>query len=311
MAEQRKLIKLGNSSFAIALPKDWIDKSGLKKGDDIFIERNQNGELIVMPQFKRRNGSQESFINVDGKEIEEIAREMISAYISGSDSITLSGDKTQLKIAKEAAKSFVSLEPTDEKDGKLILKDLVDINSINIETFVRRMDNDIKEMFSIMTDILDKKKKVKDCLKELEDIDKDVTKFYFLIWRFMNVGINNPGIQSDLKMDPKKFVSVFWVAYHIESIGDDIKRIARKLKTGDFQALKNAFLITKENYDKSMKSFFEKNKELSKEVILKKGELIKLNEKLSSIEGLEAISEKLNQINTAIHSNSKMMFYNL
>ena len=35
--EQRKLIKLGNSSFAIALPKDWIEKSGLKKGESIFV----------------------------------------------------------------------------------------------------------------------------------------------------------------------------------------------------------------------------------------------------------------------------------
>ena len=37
--EQRKLIKLGNSSFALALPKEWVDKSGLKKGDNIFVER--------------------------------------------------------------------------------------------------------------------------------------------------------------------------------------------------------------------------------------------------------------------------------
>ena len=37
--EQRKLIRLGNSSFAIALPKDWVDKSGLKKGDNVFLEQ--------------------------------------------------------------------------------------------------------------------------------------------------------------------------------------------------------------------------------------------------------------------------------
>ena len=50
--ERRKLIKLGNSSYAIALPKSWVTKSGLKKGDEIFVIKNSNGELVLtsLPQ---------------------------------------------------------------------------------------------------------------------------------------------------------------------------------------------------------------------------------------------------------------------
>ena len=82
--EQRKLIRLGNSSFAIALPKDWVDKSGLKKGDNIFVERNNNGEMLISSQFKKINEGKKAVINVDGKDESKIKREFTSDYIRGN-----------------------------------------------------------------------------------------------------------------------------------------------------------------------------------------------------------------------------------
>ncbi|MBS3134491.1 AbrB/MazE/SpoVT family DNA-binding domain-containing protein, partial [Candidatus Woesearchaeota archaeon] len=48
--EHRNLIKFGNSSFVISLPKDWIDRNKLKKGDAIFIEQNGSENLIIIPK---------------------------------------------------------------------------------------------------------------------------------------------------------------------------------------------------------------------------------------------------------------------
>ena len=42
----RKLVSFGNSSFVISLPKAWIIKNGLKKGDILRIEERPF-ELIV------------------------------------------------------------------------------------------------------------------------------------------------------------------------------------------------------------------------------------------------------------------------
>lgn len=66
--EQRKLIRLGNSSFAIALPKDWVDKSGLKKGDGIFVERNSNGGLTIEASYNKESARKEAIPDLKDKD---------------------------------------------------------------------------------------------------------------------------------------------------------------------------------------------------------------------------------------------------
>ncbi|MBI2630211.1 hypothetical protein HYW76_03850 [Candidatus Pacearchaeota archaeon] len=312
--EQRKLIRLGNSSFAIALPKDWVDKSGLKKGDNIFLEKNNNGEIVVSPKFKEINEEKETTINLSEKEEKEIARDIISAYTSGHKIIKVQGEKSQMNIAKEVTKSFLNLELIDENEKEVMFKELLDIENIDIQRFIKRMDNNLKEMFSILRSIKKNNKNIKEKYKEIEAIDKDVTKFYFLIWRLMNMGIDNPAIQSNFKLDSRSFFVFFWISYNLEQIGDEIKRIARKVEKFDDEGLavyENTLLLTIENYEKSSQSFFQKDKTLSKEIILKKGDIVKICDRLSEFKSFGAVAEKFHRINDNIYNNSKMIFYQL
>lgn len=306
---QRKLIRLGNSSFAIALPKNWVDKSGLKKGDNIFVTPNSNGELIIQPSFKKETFEDEEIINLEKKSEEEIARDIISAYVKGNKLIRVLGEKSKLKIAKEKARIFLNLEPIEETDKNIVFKDLLDIEDIALDNFIRRMDNNLKDIFAILlTNPKDNKG-----VKEAENIDEDVTKFYFLIWRFVNLGLDNPSIQSNLKINPKSMVFYFWVSYNLEQIGDELKRIIRKiskLNENNIQ-LNQISKLTCDNYNICMKAFFSKNKESAKEIILKKEEFLKMCEKLAENKDYELIVDKIKSINAHIHHNAKMVFYNL
>src|SRR3989344_3681096 len=49
-AEPRKIIKFGNSSHVISLPSSWVKENNLSKGDIVFIEKNGNNELIILPR---------------------------------------------------------------------------------------------------------------------------------------------------------------------------------------------------------------------------------------------------------------------
>lgn len=311
--EQRKLIKLGNSSFAIALPKDWIDKSGLKKGDDIFVTPNSNGELIIASDFKKQENGKEAVINLDEKDEDEIARDIISAYTSGNKSIRVIGKKPKIDIAKHKAKNFLNLELIEENEKEAVFKDLLDLENVNIENFIKRMDNNIKEMFSILLEISQDDKKIKSKSKELDEIDRDTTKFYFLIWRFMNIGIDNPSLQHSLNMSSKSFLFYFWISYNLEQIGDELKRIPKKLESSGKgkEILLHSVNFILDRYNKSMKSFFDKNKDLAKESILSKKEVGQVYENLSSIPGLQVVAEKLQTINGNIHNNSKLIFYEI
>lgn len=310
--QQRKLIKLGNSSFAIALPKAWVEKSGLKKGEDVFLEENGEGEIILTSSFKAKGNETQTTINIEGKIAEEIARDMIAAYTGGYKIIKIVGSPEFKNLAKEISKSFLNLELIDETAKEATFKDLLDLEIINIENFIKRMDNNIREMFSILFKSIQNNQTAKNISKELEGIDKDITKFYFLIWRLMNLGINNPTLQHSLKINSKSLLFYFWISQNLEQVGDELKRMSRMIGTISkdpfFERVLN---ITFDRYSNSMKAFYDKNKSLAKESLLQKSESIKMCDKLSAIEGFSAIAEKMKTINANVHNNSKLVFYDL
>jgi len=50
MAIKRKLIKTGYS-LLICIPKHWVEMQGLKRGDTVFLETDQQGNLIIKKEY--------------------------------------------------------------------------------------------------------------------------------------------------------------------------------------------------------------------------------------------------------------------
>jgi len=48
----RKLVKSGSTSHTIALPKDWLTKNNLKKGDMLYI-KEENNEINISSEEKK------------------------------------------------------------------------------------------------------------------------------------------------------------------------------------------------------------------------------------------------------------------
>ena len=71
--EYRKLIKFGESSFVVSIPKTWMTKNNLKKGDLVYFSENGNNELIIAPQLKEEDKEEKKIIiNADNKDIKKI-----------------------------------------------------------------------------------------------------------------------------------------------------------------------------------------------------------------------------------------------
>ncbi len=266
--EQRKLIRLGNSSFAIALPKGWIDKSGLKKGDKVFVMPNSNGEMIISSEFKKGNGEKKIVININGKNENRIKREFVSAYINGNSLFEFIGniDKEKNKQIKKIVQEHISCEVIEEKDKKIVAKDFFNFEESSTEHFIRRIDNNIREMFEILIDSIEKSKIGGSNLKEIEDIDLDINKFYFLNSRIMIMGLNNPTFVNLLKASPTQLFNNWWFVFHLEHIGDNIKSIASKMKKEEITSEIQKILVpilkkVKEKFETSVKSFYSNDKE--------------------------------------------------
>ena len=231
--EQRKLIKLGNSSFAIALPKDWVEKSGLKKGEDIFIERNANGEIIISSKFKKINGDSVKtldFSNIDNKNT--ILRELSTAYVQDYSKLKVSGLKNKDKRAqvKEHVAYLMGLEIIENDEDSITIKDFFDLSEVNIKNFVRRIDNNLREMLSGVETGINTGKLSQKQISEIQESDDDINKFNLLIKKLLMKGMKNPSVLNLLKTDLTELFNDWWVVYNLEHVGDEIKRISRILK---------------------------------------------------------------------------------
>ncbi len=315
--DQRKLIRLGNSSFAIALPKEWIEKSGLKKGDKIFITKNSNGELIISPEFKGINGKKEIEIELKEKKFPELWSEITASYVKGYTTLKFVNkqNKESADIIKKAIQGLLGFEIVENTKDQIVVKDFFNIEEINLLNFVRRMDNNIREMIDYIIDN-NKNKITNSNLSDIANADKDINKFYLLMSRIFYHGLDNPAMLNVLKTDAEILFMDWWLSFNLEHIGDEIKSIATILKNSKISvknSKKISFLTSevKKIYVHSMESFYKKDKNLALESS-KKGKKIweELNKESKSDDPIiSKIALRLKEIETSSYQNTKLIAY--
>lgn len=316
--EQRKLIKLGNSSFAIALPKNWVDKSGLKKGENVFLEENGNGEITIRSKFYNSQEEKVVDIDVSNKDISLIRKEIVSAYTNGNTAIILKGkkDKKELNELKDFLRVFLSFEITENSDDKIIAKDFFNMSEAKLGNFIKRMDHNIRDMFSIIRLAIEKGKLTKKESEEIENIDRDTTKFCFLISRLFFRGLGNPSVLSSLNENEHSLFRNWWLAYNLEHIGDQLKNISKILcssepDNSDAKLLSNIFTQIYGAYSDSIYSIEKKDKSIAIESATKSKSILNECDKLSQSKNISTAKLAIifRELENKSYQNLKMVMY--
>jgi phosphate uptake regulator len=309
--EERKLIKLGNSSFAIALPKAWVDKAGLRKGDKIFLEHNGNGEITVSSKFKKEE-EKKIEINVDGKDTDSIKNHLRAAYTKGYSTVIFKGELKNRKMIDELIKEYLSFEIMETNKNEIIAKDLFDLNGIKFENLIRRIDNCLREMFDITLAETNKPKPEPKNLKELDETDNAVNKFYFLCSRIFRRGIDNPAVLNTLKISGNRLFSNWLTSFYLESLGDGLKYTLRwidKLNPKKKEEIYSILILLQQAYVKSMDAFYSETPETAFTVLEDTKKIKGMIEQLEEDHKMLKITESLELVRRNIYQNAKMTFY--
>ncbi len=267
--EYRKLIKFGNSSHVISIPKGWIKKNDLKKGDHIYLEENGNSELILAPRENDGEGEEkEVTINLDGMDFDEIKRQLYSKYIAGYDVINLLGKKEIKENENElrlALSKMTALEVIEHTKNKVVVKDFINTRAISIEGIIRRIDILIRSMLDEL------KITYKDDSYSFTRRDQDINKLSNLALRTLKKAAEKPNIQKKIGIDNKSSLKMWDIINYLEHFGDELKRAARYL--GSSKANKDLmdrfFEIAEkvgENYKNIMKARHNNDEALAYEV---------------------------------------------
>jgi len=284
--DYRKLISFGKNSYVITLPKAWVRQNKLKKGDLIYVDEAK-GSLILQPKSAESDSEEESkiIINVDGKQFKQVKRQIIGAYIRNVKTIILEGDeiKDRAKDFQSVIQSLVALEVMEQTSKKIVAKDFLNLDNVSIKALIRKIDIIIRSM-------------LEDCVSNFEEDnyesinyrDADVNKLTFMMFRIIKYGFENPTYMfKKFNLSIVDLSSLWWVSFDLESIADEIKRMARymnrtNLSKKEKEEYKNILGDIKKSYLGMMKAYYDRDVESVHQIINNREGLIKRCEEFYS-----------------------------
>ena len=265
----RKLISFGKGSYIISMPKNWVEKNNLKKGDLISVNDDGSELVVTANQQEKKLESKEISIDAKGKHLELLKSEIVSSYLNGYDTISISFDsnsKEAIKI-KGIMRNLSGLEIMEQTSTRIVAKNLININEISIKNIIRRMDVITR---AIMEDVV--LCYTKQCSYEsIYPRDTDVNRLFFLGSRVIKNAIKNPRIAKSLGIEPWHLHCDSMVIMRLERVADRQKRIARYLDMSNLDRATMAELekihsIICESYNETMKSYYSQDKQISLQI---------------------------------------------
>ena len=299
----RRLVKAGQSSHTVSLPKSWIEKNNLSKGDVVYLHEPSDKELIITPESKPETPikTKEITILIDNKDLSTIQREITAAYINNYSTIALIGDSltSKVKDIRNMLHDFVALEVAEQTAKQVIAKDLLNLKEISIEKTVRRMDMIVRSMLQ------DGKAAIDD--PQLADSvvlrDYEVNRSYFLLMRLLKSALNHKQIADFFDIKNNKIMSYWYLVMNLENFADAAKHFAmifKKDKTSD--DVKTIYEKIEKSFTTVMKAYYMNDKKLAETISLDRPALMDECEKVEP-----KYSELLKTMTTLVNNIAKQV----
>ncbi len=298
----RKLVKAGQTSHTVSLPKEWISKNKLKKGDTVYIHPKSDTELLVSAEKTTKTADKKEItINIENKDIDTIQRDITSAYLNNYNTITLLGENitSRTKAIRKILHDFVALEISEQTSMRIIAKDLLNMQEISLYKTINRMDLIIRTMIDDTIKTFEGKK----LQESIRFRDYHVNRLYFLASRLLKGSLKNNELAKQLELDRGEVLSHWYLVVNLENLADYIKNISEISKTKKDKRIKDVILSLQQNYLDVMKARHNNDKILADSIIKRRKEIFILCKKLENQE----ISSIIRAITTTINNIAKII----
>jgi len=273
--EYRKIIKFGGNSYVISLPIDWIKSNNLEKGNPLFVEYDRE-KIIISPSLQiNSNKTKEFVINIDKNTREKsISRKIFTAYTHGYDRIIIQGNNMSdfsEKIIKWLER-YVALELVEQTSNKLVIDSYVNIEDVDILSFVKRIDNTIKSTMIDLKDCFDKNSKInRELIETIIQRKHNIDRIKRLLYRVINERLISKSVQNQ---NPLELLRYWETTRILEKISHEIKYIARIVcrkidkKEGDLknETISGVISEIKQLFEKVMIAFYKYDRDKSDEL---------------------------------------------
>ncbi|HWQ17270.1 MAG TPA: phosphate uptake regulator PhoU [Sulfolobales archaeon] len=210
----RKVIKIGEKSYGITIPKEWLDKLKIRVGST--VETVMVGDHITIRPVTPE-GLERMIILEEGDE-SMLSKLVIASYIEGKDLIALRGDRGSIRRAFNSVKDKLPGMIFVERGELPEIRITADERMVNIIEIIKTMRGAVQSMIDQMVKYLDNRDPGH--LKEILMIDDELDSLYFI------------GLRSIKRMSakmPEEAIDLTIVVKALEHMGDALDRSSNYL----------------------------------------------------------------------------------
>jgi len=288
-------MRLGKSSLVISLPKDWLNKNSLKRGDYVFANIEKDFSLKIQPSPIVVEKPEEISLSISVDEGgESIIRKIIGCYLNGYSVIKLNSAKIFTDEQRSSIKSVMSslyMMIIESTSSSKILQTLMDESLASVKSGIERMHIITNSMCQ---DLLWAMKDWDiDLAKSVVSLEDDVNQFSYYLLRLIRMAAQDPSLANKLQLDMIDCLDYQTLIQRIEHTADYTTSTAENL----IELFENRQFLPKEvfsviiktadiafsSYDNAVQSFINKEIEATNAIIDSQEEIERLGETITPI----------------------------
>ncbi len=222
---------MGGGTALVSLPKKWAEKNRLGKGSTLVVDELSPRKLVVRPLDTGPALQKEAVIDYPSESLSYVINDVTGAYLLGYDVIRIQGKQVISREDREKINSMigrlVGLEIMDENSKTVTLQFLPDASILDPEKIVRRMVNLTQGMLRDLREAMTDDSKIFSLVSERDD---EVDRLYFLLVRAIRTATIDPEVAERFRLAPVECLDFRVLASFLESLGDSIAELARRMQ---------------------------------------------------------------------------------
>ncbi|WFO75132.1 phosphate uptake regulator PhoU [Desulfurococcaceae archaeon MEX13E-LK6-19] len=238
--ELRKIIRVGEKSYAVTIPKKWIQSLGLKSGDTVNLILEKNGSICIHPSKEKSKTSIPNKVVVDssGFNGDILSRTIMGCYVEGYDEVVLVNTKPEFTgVLNALATKLPGIVVLESPSGDITIKIAISENMVDIEEVLTRMIRVLNLMYDYVEDYIEKNDET--LAKKVLETDDELDRLYFLGLRLIKRG---KGFASLTAPKYQELLDQLLLIRSIEHIGDSLDRSIRILMENDWSKAREYML---------------------------------------------------------------------
>ncbi len=306
--EFRRLQHIKGGSFTLSLPKEWVIRRKLERGEEIAVFEEEDGSLILLPTKMERDEPQEVLLVLeDFSDVEALEYCIGTYYIQGSNRIKITSNKMIPANIKKRLKllrmDLPGVEVADERSDAISFQVLVDPAAFSLESLIKKTSSFLLHLQTdALKSLLDGDFKL---ANEVIERSREALRHYRMTIRQVALASSSKAIARKVNVkDCRECVTFALIArdlnrlvYHSSSIARHLLTLKRKKKIDSriLDAIGDISSIVNEMQRDAVEAFLNKDISIAVATMRRMASVRRKEEKL-----LTAILEKVEDADQAV-----------